>query len=175
MKISYARDASKRRRVDLTHSGAPGERPVCARSRRLESTLTSHCRSRSVCRSRAESDPYRSRLGTGVCAKTAIRLRARNSLHRPLRDIPNRKVTHLPRGTIRQLIHPPTASRGPLPSRVHRAEAKVHRDLADLAARFEEVNAETIVEIRALRNEITHMHMIDATITTERDETLWLN
>jgi hypothetical protein len=26
---------------------------------------------------------------------------------------------------------------------------------ADLAARFEEVNAETILEIRALRNEIT--------------------
>jgi hypothetical protein len=51
----------------------------------------------------------------------------------------------------------------------------VHRDLADLAARFEEVNAETIVEIRALRNEITHMHMIDAAIATERDETLWLN
>ena len=35
-----------------------------------------------------------------------------------------------------------------------------------------EVNAETIVEIRALRNEITHMHMIDAAIATERDETL---
>jgi hypothetical protein len=46
----------------------------------------------------------------------------------------------------------------------------VRRDLADLAARFEEVNAETIVEIRALRNEITHMHMIDAAIATERDE-----
>jgi hypothetical protein len=43
------------------------------------------------------------------------------------------------------------------------------------AARFGEVNAETIVEIRALRNEITHMHMIDAAIATERDETLWLN
>jgi hypothetical protein len=51
----------------------------------------------------------------------------------------------------------------------------VRRDLADLAARFEEVNAETIVEIRALRNEFTHMHMIDAAIATERDETLWLN
>jgi hypothetical protein len=35
-----------------------------------------------------------------------------------------------------------------------------------------QVNAETIVEIRALRNEITHMHMIDAAIATERDETL---
>jgi hypothetical protein len=33
---------------------------------------------------------------------------------------------------------------------------------------------ETIVEIHALRNEITHMHMIDAAIATERDET-WLN
>ena len=84
---------------------------------------------------------------------------------------PNRKVTHLPRGTIGQLIQ----RRGPLPSRLHRAEAKVRRDLADLAARFEEVNAETIVEIRALRNEITHMHMIDAAIATERDETLWPN
>ena len=92
-----------------------------------------------------------------------------------LREIPNRTVTHLPRGTIGQLIHPPTARRGPLPSRLHRAEAKVRRDLADLAARFEEVNAETILEIRALRNEITHMHMIDAAIATERDERLWLN
>jgi hypothetical protein len=34
-------------------------------------------------------------------------------------------------------------------------------------------NAETIVEIRALRNEITHM--IDAAIATERDKTLSLN
>jgi hypothetical protein len=51
----------------------------------------------------------------------------------------------------------------------------VRRDLADLAASFEEVNAETIVKIRALRNEIRHMHMIDAAIATERDETLWLN
>jgi len=73
------------------------------------------------------------------------------------------------------ILYLPTARRGPLPSRLHRAEAKVRRDLADLAARFEEVNAETIVEIRALRNEITHMHMIDAAIATERDETLWLN
>jgi hypothetical protein len=51
----------------------------------------------------------------------------------------------------------------------------VRRELADLAARSEEVNAETIVEIRARRNEITHMHMIDAAIAAERDETLWLN
>jgi hypothetical protein len=124
---------------------------------------------------RAESAPTGvASATTGVCAKTAIRLRSRNSLH-PLRDIPDRKVTHLPRGTISQLIHPPTGRRGPLPSRLHRAEAKVRRDLADLAARFEEVSAETIVEIRALRNEITHMHMIDAAIATERDETLWLN
>jgi hypothetical protein len=36
-------------------------------------------------------------------------------------------------------------------------------------------NAETIVEIRSLRNEITHMHMIDAAIAAERVETLWLN
>ena len=69
----------------------------------------------------------------------------------------------------------PNCAQGPLPSRLHRAEAKVRRDLADLAARFEEVNAETILEIRVLRNEITHMHMIDAAIATERDETLWLN
>jgi hypothetical protein len=73
------------------------------------------------------------------------------------------------------ILYLPTARRGPLPSRLHRAEAKVRRDLADLAARFEEVNAETILEIRVLRNEITHMHMIDAAIATERDETLWLN
>jgi hypothetical protein len=36
-------------------------------------------------------------------------------------------------------------------------------------------NAETIVEIRALRNEITHKHMINAAIAAERDETLWPN
>ena len=54
----------------------------------------------------------------------------------------------------------------------------MRRDLAaDLAARFEEVNAETIVGIRALKErDHAHMHMIDAAIATgERDETLWLN
>ena len=44
-----------------------------------------------------------------------------------------------------------------------------------MAGRSGRLPVETIVEIRALRNEITHMHMIDAAIATERDETLWLN
>ena len=148
--------------------------PVFARSRRqLPSTLRGHCRSRSVCRSWAESAPSRVASGrTGVWAKAVIPLRARNSLHRPFATSPTARSHIFP---AEQSGNPPTARRGPLPSRLHRAEAKVRRDLADLAARFEEINAETIVEIRALRNEITHMHMIDAAIATERDETLWLN
>ena len=93
--------------------------------------------------------PYRSRVGTGVCAKTAIRLRARNSLHRPFATSPTARSHIFPAEQSANSL--PTARRGPLPSRFHSAEAKVRRDLADLAARFEEVNAETIVEIRALQ------------------------
>jgi hypothetical protein len=52
---------------------------------------------------------------------------------------------------------------------------KVRRDLADLAARFEEVNAETIVAIRALQGRYHAHALIDAAIASERDETLWLN
>jgi hypothetical protein len=103
---------------------------------------------------------------TGVCGKTAIRLRPRNSLHRPFARSPTARSHIFPAEQSANSF--PTARRGPLPSRLHSAEAKVRRDLADLAARFEEVNAETILEIRALGNEITHMHMIDAAIATER-------
>ena len=48
--------------------------------------------------------------------------------------------TSSPRNNRPTHLSPNCARRGPLPSRLYRAEAKVRRDLADLAARFEEVS-----------------------------------
>ena len=56
------------------------------------------------------------------------------------------------------------------------AEAKAKREREDLADRFQQLNGETVAEIRALRSELMRVHMIeDALLERERAEQRWLH
>jgi hypothetical protein len=56
-----------------------------------------------------------------------------------------------------------------------RAEAKAKRDMDAICDAFNQINAQTISEIRQLRGELSRLHAIDDFIAAERDETKWLH
>jgi hypothetical protein len=57
----------------------------------------------------------------------------------------------------------------------HRAEAKARKERDQLVDRFEELNEATLSEIRELRSELVHAHMIEDAMAERAEHGPWLH